>query len=236
MADQATLTRDYEALNAQFESASPQEILTWAVEQFGDRLALVTSLQPTGIITLHMLQTIAPSLSTLILDTGVLFPETYALMDEIETTFNKKLTRVRPGLSLEQQAAQYGEALWSQNPDQCCDLRKTQPLGEALKPFDAWITGLRRDQASTRRQTPIISWDAKNNSVKLAPFATWTEEMVWTWISAYELPYNRLHDQNYPSIGCLPCTRAVQPGEDIRSGRWTGTGKVECGIHISPAS
>lgn len=230
-----TTSLDFDALNQRFESASPQDILRWGVDQFGERLALVTSLQPTGIVTLHMLQEIAPTLPTLILDTGVLFPETYILMDEIETAFHKKLTRVRPGLSLEQQAALYGDALWSTNPDQCCDLRKTQPLGEALKPFDAWITGLRRDQASTRRQTPIISWDNKNNKVKFAPFATWTEEMVWTWIQAYELPYNRLHDQNYPSIGCLPCTRAVQPGEDIRSGRWSGTSKVECGIHI-PAS
>lgn len=232
MAEQTTLTLDYEALNARFEKASPQEILTWAVEHFGDRLALVTSLQPTGIITLHMLQTIAPSLSTLILDTSLLFPETYSLIDDIETTFNKKLTRVRPGLSLEQQAAQYGDALWAQNPDLCCNLRKTIPLGDALAPFEAWITGIRRDQASTRRQTQIVSWDAKNGKVKLAPFATWTEEMIWTWIQAYELPYNRLHDQNYPSIGCVPCTRAVAPGEDIRSGRWTGTGKVECGIHM----
>lgn len=233
MAEQTTLTLDYDALNTRFETASPQEILTWAVDQFGDRLALVTSLQPTGIITLHMLQTIAPCLPALILDTSLLFPETYSLINDIETTFNKKLTRVRPGLSLEQQAAQYGDALWSQNPDLCCNLRKTIPLGDALAPFDAWITGIRRDQASTRRQTQIISWDAKNGKVKLAPFATWTEEMIWTWIEAYELPYNRLHDQNYPSIGCVPCTRAVAPGEDIRSGRWTGTGKVECGIHMS---
>lgn len=223
---------DFEALNQEFEYASPQEILSWAWETYGDKLALVTSFQPTGIVTLHMLQEIAPQLEVLTLDTGLLFPETYALIDLIEREWNINLTRVRPVQTVAEQAATHGDQLWASNPDACCDLRKTVPLGDSLVNFDAWITGLRRDQFQGRKSTPIIGEDRKYNKIKLSPLATWTEEMVWTYIHAHGLPYNTLHDLNYFSIGCFPCTRAVEPGEDSRSGRWSGLGKTECGIHL----
>ncbi len=223
---------DYQALNTHFETAAPQEILRWAAAQFGSQLAVVTSFQPTGIVTLHMLQDIAPDVTVMTLDTGLLFPETYALMDEIEARLKLNLIRVRPAQTVEQQAAAYGDQLWRSDADRCCNLRKTVPLKDALAGYGAWITGLRRDQSEGRKSTPIVSWDKRNNLLKLSPLANWTERMVWTYLDAYELPYNPLHDQNYFSIGCAPCTQPVAPGDDVRAGRWAGLSKIECGIHL----
>jgi phosphoadenosine phosphosulfate reductase len=223
-----------EAINERLENAYPQDVLRWAADTYGKGLAVVTSFQPTGIATLHMLSEIAPDTTVLTLDTGLLFPETYTLMDEAEARFNLRLVRVRPAQTVEQQAAQFGPNLWEQDPDVCCHRRKVVPLADALAGYDAWITGLRRDQSSGRRATPIVSWDEKHQKVKISPLATWTESMVWTYIHAHELPYNPLHDRGYPSIGCYPCTRAVEPGaSDSRAGRWVGHAKTECGIHVT---
>jgi phosphoadenosine phosphosulfate reductase len=219
-------------LNTQFETLAPQDILKWAVGEFGLGLVSVTSFQPTGIVALHMLREIAPETPVLTLDTGLLFPQTYNLMDELEERFELRLTRLQPALTLEQQEEQHGEGLWERDPNLCCAIRKTAPLDAVLGQYPAWITGLRRDQSEGRGATPIISWDRKHNNIKLAPLATWTESMVWTYIHAYELPYNTLHDQNYPSIGCYPCTHAVTVAGDKRSGRWVGHNKTECGIHV----
>jgi phosphoadenosine phosphosulfate reductase len=223
---------DYQALNARFEDAAPQDILRWAAGQFGDQLTIVTSFQPTGIVTLHMLQEIAPNLTVMTLDTGLLFPETYALIDEVEARLNLNLIRVKPQQTVAEQATTEGDHLWANDPDRCCRLRKTVPLKDALTGYGAWITGLRRDQSEGRKATPIISWDKRNGLVKLSPLATWTERMIWTYMEAYELPYNALHNQNYFSIGCAPCTQAVASGEDTRAGRWAGLAKTECGIHL----
>lgn len=227
---------DFGELNAQFENAAPQEVLRWAWETYGKKLAMVTSFQPSGLVMLHMLREIAPELAILTLDTGLLFPETYSLMERWERDYRLNIVRARPAQTVTEQARTYGDALWQRDPDLCCNLRKTVPLGDALKNYDAWITGIRRDQAETRKNSAIIAWDAKNHNIKLAPLATWTEEMVWTYIYAYDLPYNALHDQNYFSIGCQPCTRAVAPGEDRRAGRWSGQNKTECGIHVTEQS
>jgi phosphoadenosine phosphosulfate reductase len=224
---------DFVELNEHFENASPQEILRWAWDNFGNELALVTSFQPTGLATTHMLREIAPDVNVLTLDTGLLFPETVALVDQWEHDYGLNITRVRPAQTVAEQAAGHGEALWERDPDLCCHLRKTVPLDAALKPYAAWITGLRRDQSERRKNVPIVSLDAKYGIVKLSPLATWTEEMVWTYLRAHDLPYNPLHDQNYFSIGCWPCTRATAPDEDKRAGRWSGQSKTECGIHIS---
>jgi phosphoadenosine phosphosulfate reductase len=229
------LTREQlEALNSEFESASPHDILRWAAETFGDELTVVTSFQPTGIVTLHILHEIAPRTPVLTLDTGLLFPETYTLIDEVEALFNLNLIRVRPKQTVDQQAEIYGAELWKHDPDYCCQLRKTEPLTDSIAPYRAWITGLRRDQADTRKATPLVSWDTKYQKVKLSPFANWTEDMIWTYIHAHELPYNVLHYRGYPSIGCLTCTQPVSAG-DLRSGRWVNQGKTECGIHVVPA-
>ncbi len=220
-------------LQQDFEHASPQDILSWAAKHYGQELAVVTSFQPTGIVTLHMLHEIAPDTPIITLDTGFLFPETYALIDQVETLFDLNLIRVRPELTPQQQAETYGDRLWERQPDQCCHMRKTVPLKKALAGYGAWVTGLRRDQSPTRANTPVIAWDARYNIVKLCPFANWTEEMIWTYIHAHDLPYNALHDQGYPSIGCTHCTQAVTEGEDLRSGRWVKHQKTECGIHVT---
>ncbi|HVO41246.1 MAG TPA: phosphoadenylyl-sulfate reductase [Aggregatilineales bacterium] len=225
-----------QAQSVAFEQYSPQAILRWATETFGSRLAVVTSFQPTGIVTLHMLSEISPDTAVLTLDTGLLFPETYALVDALEARLKLRLIRVRPAQTVQEQAASEGEALWARDPDRCCALRKVEPLDTALANYDAWVTGVRRDQSKTRGTTPIVSWDDRNQKVKLAPFATWTESMIWTYIRTYELPYNALHDRNYPSIGCWPCTQPVAPeATDKRSGRWSNSGKTECGIHTRTA-
>lgn len=229
--DQTALNLDQ--LNTEFEQGYPQDVLRWAAKTFGEKLAVVTSFQPTGIVTLHMLSEIAPRTAVLTLDTGLLFPETYTLMDDLEKRLNLNLNRVRPAQTVDEQAAAYGPALWERDPDQCCNLRKTVPLGKALTGYDAWITGLRRDQSEGRSNTPIISWDKKYEKVKISPFATWTDEMIWLYLTAHELPYNVLHDRNYPSIGCVPCTQPVDPNStDKRAGRWINRDKTECGIHV----
>jgi phosphoadenosine phosphosulfate reductase len=220
----------------QLENSAPQDILRWAAETFGDYLSIVTSFQPTGIVTLHMLQEIAPRTPVITLDTGVLFPETYALIDDLETRFNLNLIRVTPELNLDQQAAQYGDNLWQRDPNQCCNIRKTLPLQNALAGFDAWVTGLRRDQSAKRSTIPVVSWDERYGLVKLCPFANWTEDMIWTYIQAHELPYNELHDNGYPSIGCQFCTKAATDSTDLRSGRWVNQQKTECGIHFDLVS
>jgi phosphoadenosine phosphosulfate reductase len=220
--------------SAELESASPQDILRWSAQTFGNKLAIVTSFQPTGIVTLHMMSEIAPDTPVLTLDTGLLFPETYELMDRLERMLNLNLIRIRPDQTVAQQAEMHGPALWERDPDFCCNLRKSVPLGKALAGYDAWITGLRRDQAKGRASTPVVARDKKFQKVKICPYATWTEEMIWTYLTAYELPYNPLHDQDYPSIGCYPCTQAVERGsQDMRAGRWSNRGKTECGIHVA---
>ena len=220
----------------QLETASPFEILTWASETYGDQLAIVTSFQVTGIATLHMMQRIAPRTPVLTLDTGLLFPETQDLIDQLEARFELDLRRITPRQTTAQQARDYGDRLWERNPNRCCHIRKTIPLRDALVGCAAWITGLRRDQSPSRAATPIISRDARNKSIKIAPFANWTEAQVWEYIREHDLPYNRLHDLGYPSIGCWTCTKAADDSADPRSGRWSNQSKTECGIHLPSLS
>ncbi len=227
------LDSELSRLQQQFERAAPQDILQWAAAEFGDQLALVTSFQPTGIVTLHMLQALAPQTRVFTLDTGYLFPETVQLIDQLEAQFDLILTRVRPDLKVTDQEQQLGNMLWRSDPDLCCHVRKTLPLQRALQGYTAWITGLRRDQSPARANTPVIAWDERRQMVKLCPFATWAEDMIWTYLHAHDLPYNKLHTQGYPSIGCWPCTKAVAQGEDQRSGRWAGQAKTECGLHFN---
>ncbi len=223
---------DIAHLNRELEDAAPQRILEHIVDTFGERAVVVTSFQMTGVVTLHMLQAIAPGFPVMTLDTGLLFPQTVNFIDELEHRWNLNLTRVRPRLSVEQQAGCYGDKLWERSPDYCCHMRKVVPLRKALKGYDAWISGLRRDQSARRKDTPIVSWDARNERIKYAPLATWTERMVRLYAEAHDLPVNALYEQGYPSIGCQPCTHAVQQGDDKRAGRWAGSLKTECGIHL----
>ena len=225
-----------EQLSQQLENASPQEILAYASDRYGPGLAIVTSFQVTGIATLHMMQAIAPATPALTLDTGFLFPETIELMSALEKRFGLTVKRVKPRQTPRQQARDYGDRLWERHPDRCCHIRKTMPLRAALSGYDAWIAGLRRDQSPERAGIPIISHDARNGLTKIAPFANWSEDMIWSYIHEHDLPYNALHDKGYPSIGCWTCTAAVTEAAAARSGRWSGRGKSECGIHIAPVS
>nr|WP_026975270.1 phosphoadenylyl-sulfate reductase [Alicyclobacillus contaminans] len=213
------------------ETASPEKILETAVREVPN-IAFACSFGAEDMVLLDMLMNIAPATTVFYLDTDVLFQETYDLIDRAKEKYGiPNLLRVRPKLTLEEQAKLYGEALWSRDPNQCCNLRKVEPLTETLAKFDGWITGIRRDQAPTRANAKVFEWDAKFHLVKVNPLVRWTQDDVWTYIRAQNVPYNPLHDQNYPSIGCLHCTKPVEPGADPRSGRWAGFAKTECGLH-----
>jgi len=177
-----------------------------------------------------------PSTPLFYLDTDFLFKETYEVRDRIVAKYGllpDQVIQIKSLLTPEQQEAQYGEALWARDPDHCCQLRKVEPLARALNGYSAWITGIRRDQAPTRANAGIVEWDRKFQLVKVNPLARWTWAEVWTYIQVHEIPYNSLHDHNYPSIGCTYCTAPVLPGEDPRSGRWKNFAKTECGLHKS---
>ena len=218
-----------------FEQRSPEDLLAWGFGTFGDGLVMATGFGPSGVVLMHLVSRIRPDATIFYLDTGLLFEETHALREELAQRLGLTFTRVHTDLSLEQQAAGYGEALWERAPDQCCSLRKVQPLRRFLADKQAWITGIRRDQGITRARTPLVGWDEVNKLVKLNPLANWSSDEVWDYIYLYGLPFNRLHDEGYPSIGCLPCTRPVVQGEDERAGRWAGLSKTECGIHVQPS-
>ncbi len=219
---------------ATFEAKQPQDVLTAAIDRYGPNIVLACSFGAEDVVLVDMVHRIAPRTPLFYLDTDFLFPETYATRDRIIERYQlqpAQVLQVRPLLTPERQAQQYGEALWASDPDRCCQVRKVEPLTRVLKGFDAWITGIRRDQAPTRAAAKLIEWDAKFGLVKVNPLAKWTWGDVWTYIKIYEVPYNELHDRNYPSIGCTHCTKPVLPGEDPRSGRWQGSAKTECGLH-----
>lgn len=215
----------------EMEGKEPQEILRWAVEEFQPGLTMAASFGgPSGMVILDMVMQIDPSVEVFYLDTDFLFPETYALRDACEAKYGFKAVGYKSLLTPEQQAEQHGPELWARDPDQCCEIRKVEPNYRALANNTAWLAGMRRDQAKTRKNIGIVEWDSKFSLVKVNPLAAWDERQVWTYIMANDVPYNALHDRNYPSIGCTYCTRPVKEGEDPRAGRWAGFDKTECGI------
>jgi len=220
--------------SATFEAATPSEILRWGLETFGDDLVMATGFGLSGIVLAHHLSTVAPETTVFYLETDLLFSETYALRDTLSERLGLAFKPVHGGVSLERQAEDHGPSLWAREPDQCCFLRKVLPLRRFLADKHAWITGLRRDQTPSRARVGIVEWDYANGLVKLNPLATWTKKEVWQYIHRHHLPYNTLLDDGYTSIGCMPCTRPVAPGEDARAGRWSGFAKTECGIHLQP--
>jgi phosphoadenosine phosphosulfate reductase len=215
-----------------YEDAHPIDILQWAVARYAPRIVLACSFGgPSGVVALDLTLRIAPETPVYYLDTGLLFPQTYDLVRRIGARYGIAPIAVRPSLTLEEQARRFGPELWKRHPDRCCELRKVEPQREFLAPYDAWISGVRRDQTAQRRNTPVIQWDARFNRAKINPLATWDDSMIWAHINAYDLPYNELHDRGYPSIGCGPCTRAVSANESQRAGRWSNLAKTECGLH-----
>lgn len=215
----------------------PQEIIRWGVEQLGvSRLVLACSFGYEDVVLVDMALKVDPELDIFYLDTGLHFQETYEVRDRLAEKYQKEFIRVSPELTLEEQAEKYGGELWKRNPDLCCKLRKVEPLKKVLKNYQGWITGIRREQAPTRAHTQVVEWDQGFGLLKLNPLAFWNTKQVWTYIHDHQIPYNSLHDRQYPSIGCQPCTRPVRPGEDPRAGRWSGTNKIECGLHNSPVN
>lgn len=231
MPDLKLNTEEINALDKRFSESEPEEILSWADEQFGNDAVLSTGFGPTGLVLMHKFSMIKPGVKVFYLDTDLLFDETYKLIDRLHHTLDIEITHVRSHLSLEEQERQYGKELWKTDPDKCCYLRKVLPLRAFLHDKQAWITGIRRDQSASRRNIPVIEKNDQYDVVKINPLAFWSEEEIWSYIHLNNIPYNELHDDGYTSIGCVPCTKPVKPGEDLRAGRWAGMNKTECGIH-----
>jgi phosphoadenosine phosphosulfate reductase len=225
---------ELKAISDSLEAKQPWDVVAYALERYAPRIVLACSFGAEDVALLDMIHRINPRTPLFYLDTDFLFPETIEVKDRLVARYGlepAQLIQVKSLLSPDQQAERYGPALWSRDPDRCCGLRKIEPLTRILSRYQAWITGIRRDQASTRAGAGLIEWDRKFNLVKVNPLAKWTSEEVWTYIRIHDIPYNVLHDRNYPSIGCTHCTAAVLPGEDPRSGRWKNSGKTECGLH-----
>ncbi len=217
-------------VNARLEHASADVIAAWAAATFGPRLAVAASMQDT--ILPHLFATNLPGVDVLFLETGYHFPETVATRDAAAAQFPITIVNVTPRQSVAEQDAEFGKDLFARDPDTCCFMRKVDPLARVLTGYDAWVTGARRVDAATRAGLAPVSWDDTHGLVKISPLALWNDEDVETYQVTHDLPRNPLVAQGYPSIGCAPCTRRVAPGEDPRSGRWSGQDKTECGIHL----
>lgn len=225
-----------EAIAREAENWKPQQVLAWAFQTFGKRVAISSAFGAEGMVLIDMASRLHKDFRLFTIDTEFLFPETYALMDRIEEKYGIAIEKVYSLLSPEEQERAHGAALWTRDPDRCCNLRKVEPLRRKLSELDAWITSIRRDQTAARAGSKKIEWDTKFGLVKVNPLADWSSKQVWRYIHDHDVPYNELHNQDYPSIGCTHCTRAVKPGEDPRAGRWSGFAKTECGLHlIDPA-
>jgi phosphoadenosine phosphosulfate reductase len=207
------------------ERTSAEELLLWAYERFGDRLCLTCSWQRQSSVLVHMVSELDLDVDAISLDTEVLFPETYATRDRLVERYGLALKSFRP--------IGAPDRLWETDPDHCCGIRKVEPLERALRAYDAWITGIRREQSRTRATARKIEWSERYGVWKVQPLVDWDAKRVQAYIHVNEIPYNPLHDAGYPSIGCIPCTRPVGAGEDERAGRWAGSGKLECGIHAN---
>jgi len=215
------------------EDADPEEILRWAVDRFFPRLTMATAFGPEGCVILSMLSTVQRRVSVFNLDTGYQFSETLELRDRIAARYGISVELKRPELSVRQYEAAHGGPLYKTEPDRCCFDRKVRVLRAAVAGMAAWISGIRRDQSPDRATAPIVGWDKKFGLVKINPLANWTKQDVWRKITDEEIPYNPLHDQGYLSVGCWPCTRPVEAGEEERAGRWAGLAKTECGLHTA---
>jgi phosphoadenylyl-sulfate reductase (thioredoxin) len=213
------------------ENSTPLEILRWASSTFESRLTFATGFGAEGCVLLDLIGRHELAVDIFTLDTGVLFPETYELWRRLESKYGFTIRGVSPDQTIEQQAATHGPELWGREPDRCCDLRKVTPLTGQLARFDAWITAIRRDQSDNRASALAVEWDDKFALSKVNPLVHWTKRDVWAHLLKHDVPYNPLHDRGYPSVGCLPCTSTVEPGEHDRAGRWRGASKTECGLH-----
>lgn len=223
---------EFRALNAAFEQQSPQEIIAWGIERFMPDVAVACSFGgASGMAILDMALRVRTDVPVFYLDTDFLFAQTYETLKRSIERYGFEPRRVHGGLTPQAQATLHGEELWLRDPDLCCEIRKVQPQKAFMQGKRLWITGLRRDQSDSRKDTPIVTWNDKFGLVKLNPLANWTEKQVWAYIVANSVPYNPLLDQGFRSLGCTHCTRPVGDDEEARAGRWDGFSKTECGLH-----
>jgi phosphoadenosine phosphosulfate reductase len=215
------------------ENATPREIIAWAVENYFPKLTMATAFGPEGLVIIHYLAEIERRTPVFNLETGYQFPETLALREQIRERYGIEVEYKSAATTVAEYEAQHDGPVYQANPDKCCFDRKITVLRQAAVGMRAWMSGIRRDQSTDRAGAPIVGWDKKFGLVKISPLANWTKKDVWKLITQENIPYNPLHDQGYTSIGCWPCTRAVMFGEDERAGRWSGTAKVECGLHTA---
>jgi len=213
----------------ELEGAPAQDVVRWAVEEFGDDLCVTSSMQDA--VLLDLVAQVRPGVAVVFLDTGYHFAETIGTRDAAELAYPVKLVSVTPRRTVAEQDAELGPRLYERDPDRCCALRKVEPLERGLAPYAAWVTGLRRAESATRAGIGVVEWDAKRSKVKVNPLAAWTDDDLTGYVESHGVLVNPLLQLGYPSIGCAPCTRAVAPGEDPRAGRWAGLAKTECGLH-----
>lgn len=238
MTEQQTTTREQylkalidEALEVFGENSEPVGLLSWFGVRLGvPRMAVAVSFSD-GVMACLASKAL-PGVDLLFADTGYHFVETLGLREAVEALYPVTVRSLKPDLTPEEQDAKYGPRLWERDPDLCCKLRKTEPMDRALADYDAWVTGLRRDDHAGRSETPLVAWDAKHQMIKINPIAAFTDEMIDSCIEKFQIMHNPLRDIGYRSIGCAPCTQPVGEGQDARAGRWQATGKTECGLHL----
>jgi phosphoadenosine phosphosulfate reductase len=233
-----TIHNNIADLNKKYGSLNTEEVLVSVGQEFGEKAAFSSSMGAEDQVLLDMIARTGKQIKIFTLDTGRLFPETYELIEKCRKNYSMEIEVYFPHFeSVEKMIKSKGINLFYasvENRKQCCHIRKTEPLKRALSGMDAWITGIRNDQTLTRFNTKLVEWDEPNNLIKINPLLKWTEKMVWEYIHQNNVPYNELHDKGFPSIGCQPCTRAVNAGDDPRSGRWwwEDQGQKECGLHV----
>ncbi|HEX5569514.1 MAG TPA: phosphoadenylyl-sulfate reductase [Streptomyces sp.] len=223
------LRRLAERAGRELEEAPALEVLRWAAETFGPRFCVTSSMEDA--VVAHLASRVLPGVPVVFLDTGYHFPETLGTRDAVAAVMDVEVVTLTPRQTVAEQDDRYGPRLHDRDPDLCCALRKVRPLQEGLRAYDAWATGLRREESPTRADTPVVGWDERRGKVKVAPIARWTRRDVEAYVAEHGVLTNPLLMDGYPSIGCAPCTRRVREGEDARAGRWAGRGKTECGLH-----
>jgi phosphoadenosine phosphosulfate reductase len=214
---------------ADLEGSSALDVLRWAEATFGSAWCVASSM--ADAVLPHLASRVRPGVDVIFLDTGYHFPETIGTRDAVAATMPVTVHSIQPQQTVAEQDAEFGPELFARDPDRCCAMRKVAPLAAALDPYQAWATGLRRDEARTRANARVVEWDAARSMIKLNPIAAWTQDDVDAYLAEHRILVNPLLFDGYGSVGCAPCTRRITAAEDARAGRWAGTSKIECGLH-----
>lgn len=220
------------AASERFSNADADTVLAWAAATFGDALVVACSMAGDTVVP-HLASRHAPGVDVLFLQTGYHFAETIGTRDALAASVDVNVVEVLPAITVAEQDALYGPKLHDRDPSRCCAIRKVEPINRELASYEAWVTGLRREDSPLRADTPLVEWDAAHQMVKINPISAWTFDELLAYAGNHQVPVNLLLTEGYPSIGCAPCTRPVAPGEDPRAGRWSGLAKTECGLHVT---